>query len=204
MNMNSAQLTAFLDEKYIPLEPKAKMALAAVVIILPAILFYFLFFQSHNVQIQALTQQEIEASQAVATAKTKADDLEKFQKEVEAAQLSFDIKAALLPKDKEIPKLLKDISALGSNAGLDFISFKPLADVPKDFYSEIPVVIKVNGPYHNVGFFFDQISKLERIVSVSNITMGAPKKEGGEMLLSSDCQLVTYRFTNVELPKEKK
>lgn len=202
--MNSAQLTAFLDEKYIPLEPKAKMALAAVVIILPAILFYFLFFQSHNVQIQALTQQEIEASQAVATAKTKADDLEKFQKEVEAAQLSFDIKAALLPKDKEIPKLLKDISALGSNAGLDFISFKPLADVPKDFYSEIPVVIKVNGPYHNVGFFFDQISKLERIVSVSNITMGAPKKEGGEMLLSSDCQLVTYRFTNVELPKEKK
>lgn len=204
MNMNSAKMTAFLDEKYIPLEPKAKVALAIAVIVLPAILFYFLYFQSHNIQIQGLAQQETQANQAVETAKTKADDLEKFQKEVEASQLNFDIKAALLPKDKEIPKLLKDISALGSNAGLDFISFKPLADIPKDFYSEIPVVIKVNGPYHNVGFFFDQISKLERIVSVTNITMGAPKKEGGEMLLSSDCQLVTYRFTNVELPKEKK
>jgi type IV pilus assembly protein PilO len=55
-----------------------------------------------------------------------------------------------------------------------------------------------------MGFFFDQVSKLERIVSVSNVKMSAPKKEGGEMLLNSDCILVTYRFTNVELPKPPK
>jgi len=110
----------------------------------------------------------------------------------------------LLPKEKEIPKLLKDISALGRNAGLDFLTFKPLADIPKDFYAEIPVTINVRGPYHNMGYFFDQVSKLERIVSVTNVKMSSPKKEGGEMLLNSDCQLVTYRFTNVELPKPPK
>jgi type IV pilus assembly protein PilO len=112
--------------------------------------------------------------------------------------------AVLLPKEKEIPKLLKDISALGQNVGLDFLTFKPLADIPKDFYAEIPVTINVRGPYHNMGSFFDQVSKLERIVSVSNVKMSSPKKEGGEMLLNSDCKLVTYRFTNVELPKPPK
>ena len=128
----------------------------------------------------------------------------KFEQELQEAENIFLESAALLPKDKEIPKLLKDISALGRNAGLDFLTFKPLADIPKDFYAEIPVTINVRGPYHNMGYFFDQVSKLARIVSVTNVKMSSPKKEGGEMLLNSDCQLVTYRFTNVELPKPPK
>ena len=136
--------------------------------------------------------------------KLKAANLAKFQKELDEAENQFLATAVLLPKEKEIPKLLKDISALGRNAGLDFLTFKPLADIPKDFYAEIPVTINVRGPYHNMGYFFDQVSKLERIVSVTNVKMSSPKKEGGEMLLNSDCQLVTYRFTNVELPKPPK
>ena len=55
-----------------------------------------------------------------------------------------------------------------------------------------------------MGYFFDQVSKLERIVSVTNVRMSSPKMERGEMVLKSDCRLVTYRFTNVELPKPKK
>ncbi len=204
MTTSSTQFTSFLDEKYIPLEPRVKIFIAVILLILPIILFYFIYYQPKASDIHNLERKKSKSEKALALAKKKAGNLEAFKKEAEAAQLEFDIKAALLPKEKEIPKLLKDISALGSNAGLEFISFKPLADRPKDFYAEIPVSIKVNGPYHNVGFFFDQISKLERIVSVTNVKMSGPKKEGGEMLLNSDCQLVTYRFTNVELPKDKK
>ena len=112
----------------------------------------------------------------------------------------------MLPKEKEIPSLLTNISALGRGSGLDFLTFKPLADVPKDFYSEIPVDIKVRGPYHNMGIFLDKVSKLDRIVTVSNINMGGPKEVSGEMLLNSSCRLVTYRFTNkkVSKPEDKK
>jgi len=204
MSTRSTQFTSFLDEKIIPLEPRVRLIAAIGILLLPVVLFYFIFFQDNSDTIKRLEQQKVESEKSLAVAKKKASNLEAFKKEAEEAQLRFDIKAALLPKEKEIPKLLKDISALGSNAGLEFISFKPLPDRPKDFYSEIPISIKVNGPYHNVGFFFDQISKLERIVSVTNVKMGSPKREGGEMLLSSNCQLVTYRFTNKELPKEKK
>lgn len=204
MSTSSTQFTSFLNEKYIPLESRVKIFIAIGLLILPAVVFYVVFYQPKATIIQSLENTRTKSESSLALAKKKASNLEAFKKEADTAQLQFDIKAALLPKEKEIPKLLKDISALGSNAGLEFISFKPLGDRPKDFYSEIPVSIKVNGPYHNVGFFFDQISKLERIVSVTNVRMGGPKKEGGEMLLNSDCQLVTYRFTNVELPKDKK
>jgi len=204
MKTSNAALTNFINEKYIPLAPKIKVAIVAVILLLPIVIFYFLFYQPKAEKITSLTNKTVQLKKEVQEAKSKAANIGQFEKELAEAKIKFEEMAMLLPKDKEIPKLLKDISSLGRNAGLDFFTFKPLAETPKDFYAELPVSINVRGPYHNMGFFFDQVSKLERIVSVTNIKMSSPKKEGGEMLLKSDCKLVTYRFTNVELPKEPK
>lgn len=204
MKTSNAALTNFINEKYIPLAPRMKTAIVALILLLPVVIFYFLYYQPKAKNIVSLNNQTIQLKKEVQEAKSKAANKGQFEKELAEAQIKFEEKAVLLPKDKEIPKLLKDISSLGRNAGLDFFTFKPLAEIPKDFYAELPVSINVRGPYHNMGFFFDQVAKLERIVSVTNIKMSSPKKEGGEMLLKSDCKLVTYRFTNVELPKEPK
>jgi type IV pilus assembly protein PilO len=204
MNTSSAAITTFIDEKYIPLAPRIKLGIMVGIILLPLVVFYFSYYQQKAKKIQSLSQQKVSLTQQLQEVKLKASDLAKFEKEMKEAEELFFKTAVLLPKEKEIPKLLKDISALGQTVGLDFLTFKPLADIPKDFYAEIPVTINVRGPYHNMGSFFDQVSKLERIVSVSNVKMSSPKKEDGEMLLNSDCQLVTYRFTNVELPKPPK
>ena len=204
MNTNSAAIATFIDEKYIPLAPRIKLGIMVGIILLPLVVFYFSYYQQKAKKIQSLSQQKVSLTQQLQEVKLKASDLAKFEKEMKEAEELFFKTAVLLPKEKEIPKLLKDISALGQTVGLDFLTFKPLADIPKDFYAEIPVTINVRGPYHNMGSFFDQVSKLERIVSVSNIKMSSPKKEDGEMLLNSDCKLVTYRFTNVELPKPPK
>ena len=204
MKTSNAAFATFIDEKYIPLAPRIKLGITVGIILLPLVIFYFSYYQQKAKKIQNLDQQKVSLAKQIQTVKLKAANLAKFEKELKEAEIQFLETAALLPKEKEIPKLLKDISALGRNAGLDFLTFKPLADIPKDFYAEIPVKINVRGPYHNMGYFFDQVSKLTRIVSVTNVKMSSPKKEGGEMLLSSDCQLVTYRFTNVELPKPPK
>jgi type IV pilus assembly protein PilO len=204
MKTDNAAITTFIDEKYIPLAPRIKLGIAVGIILLPLVIFYFAYFQQKNEKIQNLNQQKVTLKKQIESVKLKAANLAKFKKELEEAEEQFLETSILLPKESEIPKLLTDISALGRNAGLDFLTFKPLADIPKDFYAEIPVTINVRGPYHNMGYFFDQVSKLARIVSVSNVKMSSPKKEGGEMLLNSDCQLVTYRFTNVELPKQPK
>lgn len=191
----------FIDKKYIPLDKKLKITLAVILFLLPVVLFYFFWFQPQNEKTANLTKQKATLTKELQRAKAKAANLPKLQAELEATKTLFDETAALLPKEKEIPSLLTNISALGRGSGLDFLTFKPGADVPKDFYSEIPVDIKVRGPYHNMGIFLDQVSKLDRIVTVSNISMGGPKKEGAEMLLNSSCRLVTYRFTNKKVSK---
>ena len=203
MKTSNTVIATFIDEKYTPLTSKVKLGITVVLVLLPIIVFYFSYYKPKVQKIETLSNQKVSLEQQLQEVKQKAANLAKFEKELEEAETKFLETAVLLPKQKEIPKLLKDISALGRNAGLDFLTFKPLADIPKDFYAEIPITINVRGPYHNMGYFFDQVSKLERIVSVSNVKMSSPKKEGGEMLLKSDCKLVTYRFTNVELPKPK-
>ena len=201
MKTSNAAIEKFLDTKYIPLAPKFKIAAVIFILLLPILIFYFTSYQPNAKQLADLRQQKDTLDKQLAELRLKESDLPKFKRELAEAQKNFDEAAVLLPKEKEIPQLLKDISALGQNAGLDFLTFKPLPDVPQDFYAEIPISINVRGPYHNMGFFFDQVSKLGRIVTVSNINMTSPVKEKGEMLLNSDCTLVTYRFTNVELPK---
>ncbi len=202
MQKRTTSTGTFIDDKYAPLDPKVKLGIAVLIALIPLLIFYFTYYRPNGQKEQSLIKQKSDLTTELRQVKQKASNLSKFKKERDEANELFVKASALLPKEKEIPKLLKDISALGRNAGLDFLTFKPEPDNPKDFYAEIPVTINVRGPYHNMGFFFDQVSKLERIVTVANVKMSSPVKETGEMLLKSDCRLVTYRFTNVELPKE--
>ncbi len=202
MKKSNAAFATFIDQKYLPLEPKYRVAIAVCLLLLPVVVCFFVFFQPNNENITNLTKQQQSLEKKLREVKKTLQDRPRLQKELEETTAVFEEASKLLPKEKEIPKLLADISSLGRNAGLDFNSFRPQADIPKDFYDEIPIDIDVNGPYHNVGFFLDQISKLDRIVSVSNIKMGSPKREGNDMLLNSFCKLVTYRFTNIEHSKQ--
>lgn len=194
-------LNAFIDTKYIPLDNKIKIGIALVLIIAPIALFYFFMYSPNVKKIQGLTTQKTNLVAEIEKAKKAASQLENVKASIAETEALFKETATLLPKDKEIPALLRNISDLGKGAGLDFLTFRPGAEVPKDFYAEIPIDIQINGPYHNMGFFLDQVSKLERIVTVDNIQMGGGQKEGAEMLLNSSCRLKTYRFTGVQTAK---
>lgn len=203
MKKSNQAFATFIDKKYIPLQRKHKIIGAAVLFILPLILFFFVFYQPKSKEIERLITQKNTATQDLEKAKKTAATLTKHKADMAAIEEQFNETSVLFPKEKEIPRLLTDISAEGQRADLNFITFKPQAAVPKDFYSEIPIDIKVNGPYHNMGSFLDHVSKLDRIVSVSNVKISAPSKSEGEMLLNTDCRLVTYQFTNIKLEPPK-
>lgn len=202
MKKSNSKFAAFIDEKYLPMGAKVKGALLLLFILVPIALFFFLFYQPNSNKMAGLEKTRDKLQQEIQDLRQKERDKPKLLAQVAKVEEEFETASQMLPKDQEIPKLLKDISALGRNAGLDFLSFVPRPITPRDFYDEIPVDIDIRGPYHSLGFFFDQVSKLDRIVSVTNTNMTSPEKVQGEILLSSNCQLMTYRFTNKPLPTE--
>ncbi|MHB8149057.1 MAG: type IV pilus inner membrane component PilO [Desulfobulbia bacterium] len=189
-----ASLEKFLDSKVSRLEMKQKMLIAGAACILPCVAFFFLAYSPKNAEIKSLETQKAGIETEIRKVEKIVSDLDKHKAEMAEVEKQFAEASLLLPDQKEIPSLLATISGQATISGLDVLSFKPLAEKPQQFYAEIPVDIAVQGSYHNVGIFLDKISKLPRVVSVNNIKMDTPKQMGGEMILNSTFQLVTYRF----------
>ena len=184
----------FLEKKVVPLDKKVIITIFALVIILPTVAFYFLYYTDKAKEIKGLENQAATLRQEITTAKAIAAKLDEHLAEMEETKRLFAEASVLLPQKKEIPSLLTNISALGTNSGLNMATFSPGGERIKEFYAEIPVAISVNGPYHNIGTFLYEVSKLDRIVSAININLGGGKMQRGEMVLSSNINLITYRF----------
>ncbi len=184
----------FLDSKVSRLKPKQKLLICGAALLLPCVAFFFLVYSPKSEEIAQLEKKKGSLAQELAKVEATARNLKKHQAEMEEVKQQFAAASLLLPEEKEIPSLLTNISGLGTASGLDFLSFKPGGERPKQFYAEIPVSIAISGNYHSVGVFLDRISKLPRIVTVNDVKMGAPKQSGNEMLLNTTFSLVTYRF----------
>jgi type IV pilus assembly protein PilO len=203
MKKSTSKFATFLDQKYIPLERKYKILVGAIILIAPVALFYFLLFQPKSEEIKGLEATRDKLVKEIQNLREKKRRLPILLAQVQKVEDEFEEAAKMLPKDKEIPKLLTDISELGRTSGLDFVSFTPKGEVQRDFYNEVPVAISISGTYHSIGGFLDQVSKMDRIVSVTNLSAGSPRRTDlGEWIVNASGQLVTYRFTNRPLPKK--
>jgi type IV pilus assembly protein PilO len=192
---------AFVDTKVSRLNPQHKLLICVGAWALPVIACTFLVFMPKNEEINKLNTKKAGIEAEIKKVEKIARELDKHRAEMQAVEEQFKAASLLLPEQQEIPNLLTNISGQGTNSGLEFLSFQPKSEVPKEFYAEIPVDIAVSGPYHSVGVFLDKISKLPRIVSVANLSMGSPSQVGKEMFLNSTFNLVTYRF--IEPPPAK-
>jgi type IV pilus assembly protein PilO len=118
--------------------------------------------------------------------------------EAEIKVLEKELAAALikLPEEKDIPKLLTQINTLGQQSGLEFLLFRPSPPVRKEFYAEGPINIRVEGQYHSLGGFLDRVSKLERIVNVSDIKIAplAAQQQANGRTMAADLKATTYTF----------
>jgi type IV pilus assembly protein PilO len=136
-----------------------------------------------------------------------AANMKRFQEEVAKLREELKLAVSQLPTSKEIPSLLSTISKLGTESGLEFLLFRPLPEVNRDFYAEIPVAIKVKGNYHNVALFFDKVSKLPRIVNINAVSMDNAKQTAGRWEVQTSCTATTFKFIErqpIDLAKEKK
>lgn len=194
------KLDTFIDGQYQTLDKKVKLLSLVALIAVPLALFYFLLYSPKAAEQEKLITAIATTTADIRKAEAVLKNLPKYKAELEETQQKFEETVVMLPKTQEIPDLLRNISDLGKATGLEFVSFVPAQEILKDFYAEIPINITLLGPYHNVGSFLDKVSKLDRIVTVNNIKMAQPKEDTGEIVLTSTCQLVTYRFTGQKLP----
>lgn len=160
----------------------------------------FLFYMPKYEKIDTLSKELTKLEKELQTAKRNARDLKKFQQQMQDAEEQFKIVMKSLPEKEEIPSLLTSISDSGKDSGLEFLLFQPKGEVKKDFYAEIPVVMKVYGKFHNTAIFFDRVARLSRVVNIRDISIKPAK---GNASLTTSCTAVTYKFIESQPPAKK-
>lgn len=183
----------YLD-RILELPTRQKLGLLLGTIILLIVFDYFFVFTRFSVRISELSQ-EVDAARSELE-KKKAIVANKPQLLAQLAVLQGRYKEAMaqLPDEKEIPKLLTDISNKARESGLDVLLFRPRAENPQDFYAEVPVDVALRGGFHNMVSFFDEVGRLNRVVNITNIEMKNPKTADDQVSVDAITLVTAFRF----------
>jgi len=171
-----------------------KIAILAVAVILLSALYYTFLYGPQSEAISKLAE-SVETTRNEKTVKQRqAANLARLQQELVEIEAKLKEVVAQLPDRKEIPDLLSNLSTKAREAGLEILLFRPRAETYQEFYAEIPVDIVVRGGFHNAVTFFDDVSKLSRIVNIDNIDFRNSKVTGDQVVLDVSNLATTYRF----------
>src|SRR5437870_12038170 len=166
---------------------------AGFVILLSSLNWYF-FIDPMQTQITQ-RQGELRALEDELIQKQSiANNLAQFKHEKEILERRPAQALTELPNEANIDELIRSLSEVGNKSGLVINDIAPQAEQKQSFYAAIPVVMAVTGNYHEIGVFLDSLSKLARIVNVTNIKMSGPRITNEKLVVNSSYIATTFRF----------
>jgi type IV pilus assembly protein PilO len=197
-----------IDFKKIGMAPwPVKAVLIVLVCILVAVAAYFLDTTNQLNTLKNAKAQEQTLRQTFSEKQAKAANLTAYKEQLKDMRNSFGALLRQLPNKTEIETLLTDISQTGISSGLEIDYFKPEGLVPKEFYAEYPIKLKVTGRYHQLAQFVSGVAALPRIVTLKNFKIEPANKSGG-LKLQMEVTAVTYQYLDeseqAKIAKSKK
>ena len=101
--------------------------------------------------------------------------LKQIEQQLAELKQQLEIEARIVPNEKQLDGFITMLDGEAQKAGVELRRYtaKPLAQ--KEYYTEVPFDIELDGPYYSMLNFFDRVGKLERIVNVSGLLVSTTK-----------------------------
>jgi type IV pilus assembly protein PilO len=158
---------------------------------------FWYFSYSPMLEEEAKKQAQLEQLQRdIRILEATANKLQEFQREVQLLEAQLETLKRILPADKETPDLIRRVQALASQSRLNIKNFTPAAEVTKDFYKEVPINVDLEGTYHDLGMFFDRVSRLARLVNMTNVKVKAQQNQTGSNTIAASGVATTYVYVD--------
>lgn len=159
----------------------APIKAAAVVIVFALVVAggWYLDWSDQARSLERVVAKEAELKQAFELRQRRAANLEAYEQQLADMEATFGAMLRQLPSQADVPKLLVDVSQTGLASGLEFELFKPLPEIKREFYAELPVSVRVRGDYHQFARFISAVANLPRIVTLHDISIERAGKSDG-------------------------
>jgi type IV pilus assembly protein PilO len=153
---------------------------------------YWFFVKDQYVELKSVQQEEQELRERYENKAYRVANLEVFKAQMVEMEETFGALVRQLPSETEVPGLLEDITNTALGSGLDLQEVKLQGERKQDFYSELPINIRVVGSYHELASFVSSVAGLPRIVTLHDLKISPV---GGDVeQLNMQVLARTYRY----------
>ena len=172
-----------------------KLIVLVVILAVIPVLGYVLIWQDQIADLEKGVAQEETLKKDYLDKKTQAVNLDLHKQQLREIDTQFGALLKQLPNKAQMDALLVDINQAGLSRGLQFELFRPAgAEAAREFYSELPITLKLIGTYHDMGGFAADVGQLPRIVTLNDVSIEAGK-DGN---LTMDVTARTFRYLDEE------
>ena len=136
---------------------------------------YFTVFKSQN-------DKNAVAQHAVDIKVRENNELESYRPKLKDMELQLanlkqqlEIERRIVPDEKQVDTFIEMMDSEAAKAGVEVRRYAAKPVSAKEYYTEVPFDMELDGPYYSMLNFFDRVGKLERIVNVSGLLVATTK-----------------------------
>ena len=96
---------------------------------------------------------------------------------IEQLKQQLERQRTVVPDEKQADQFIHVLQEQATAAGIEIRRYTAKPVATRDYYSEVPFKIDLDGSYYGVRDFFDRVGRLERIVNISNLQMATPARQ---------------------------
>jgi type IV pilus assembly protein PilO len=171
---------------------QAQLGLFATVSALSVAGFYFFYVEAARADL-GVRQAQLETLRSdIRKGQAIGRTLPQFQAQVKDLETRLESLKPVLPETKDVGDLLRRIQTLASQSNLQIKGFTPKAITTRQLHAEWPIVLQLDGTYHNLGTFFDKISKFPRIINIGELNIKAKEKPDALSTVTAECMAMTF------------
>jgi type IV pilus assembly protein PilO len=154
---------------------------------------YGFFIKDQFAQLDRVDSIELELRKSYESKAYQVANLSVFKAQMVEMEETFGALVRQLPSETEVPGLLEDITntALGSGLVLQEVKLQP--EQKRDFYSELPINIRVSGSYHELAAFVSSVASLPRIVTLHDLTIKPTGADNDQLNMQVVARTYRYR-----------
>ena len=155
---------------------------------------FLMFLKPRNKKIENIKDERIRIEIEVNQLKSKKRQLNKIEAELQTMTDTLIKLEVVIPQQREIYDILKQIQQLAYDSRLDIIKFVNRGEIDKEFYLEWPITIDITGSYHNLALFFDSLSRFPRLFNTESFAIRALSGQNDSETITANTTIKTYIF----------
>ena len=151
-------------------------------------------FKDIRIQIERLETSIDELEREIEKGRAAKADLPRLEEDIRNYEIELERLRKILPTKRETDNLIKRAKQLTERGRFRLTRFTPGGFEDRDFFIEWPIRVGLDGTYHELGLFFDRLSRFSRIINVTELTINPIKKSESGFTIHAEFVQRTYIY----------